>query len=437
MTDPRRNIYLVYMVLAACVAAIYLLPVVFPTTIGTGYILIVSTLMAFSVIIWHFQIISPKAALILSLLMCLCLGFLVPYTSNDSERYLWDGAVFLSGFDPYMTAPNDPQLAHLREIWPTPEEHSKYQTLYPPGGLTLFAICALAGPIYAIWVWKLLISCAVMLCLVITYKLLGLRGLSRNFHLIGFSPLLLFEAQLGAHLDVFSVLGIVSALWFIEKEKFILAGFVIGLAATTKFLPAVLVGPFLFYLKPKQALKLLLSSAGIWISIYASMIFLGYKPLGLLPIFFEKWRGGAPFYPVLEYLKNVLDISNYGFILSLILLALSGFSLSAWLAWRGRIYVALLLSLSIPLLLSPVLFPWYLIILVPFFALKPNWTIFAFIAFSPLSYVVLDRWLYEEIWIQPTWPAQVLLVSLIFGFTVDMIQWKLSHNDTLARVEHK
>lgn len=435
MIDARRNIYLVYLAMAVCIAAVYLLPFVYPASIGTGYIFIFVALMAFSASIWHFQTVSPKSALILSLFTCLCLGFLLPYTSNDSERYLWDGAVFLSGFDPYVTAPNDPKLSYLRVIWPTPEEHAQYPTLYPPGGLTLFAICALAGPIYAIWVWKLMTTCAVMASLVITYKLLDLRGLSRNFHLIGFSPLLLFEAQLGAHLDVFSVLGIVSALWFIEKEKFVLAGFVIGLAATTKFLPAVLVGPFLFYLMPKQALKLLLSSAGIWISIYASMIFLGYKPLGLLPTFFEKWRGGAPLYPVLEYLKTVLDVSNRGFILSLTLLALTGFSVSAWLAWRGQIYVALLLTLCIPLLLSPVLFPWYLMILVPFFALKPNWTIFAFTAICPLSYVVLDRWLYEGVWIQPAWPSKILLISLISGLAIDVIQRKLSYNDRLGHIE--
>ena len=65
----------------------------------------------------------------------------------------------------------------------------------------------------------------------------------------------------------------------------ITAGFIIGLAASVKFLPAVMVGQFLFYLKPRRALKMALSAAFIWVSIYGVMIELGYKPLGLLPTF--------------------------------------------------------------------------------------------------------------------------------------------------------
>jgi len=41
-----------------------------------------------------------------------------------------------------------------------------------------------------------------------------------------------------------------------------------------------MVGPFLFYLKPRRALKMAFSAAFIWVSIYGAMIGLGYKPLG-------------------------------------------------------------------------------------------------------------------------------------------------------------
>jgi hypothetical protein len=30
-----------------------------------------------------------------------------PFTSTDPSRYLWDGAVLLAGFDPYLHAPED------------------------------------------------------------------------------------------------------------------------------------------------------------------------------------------------------------------------------------------------------------------------------------------------------------------------------------------
>jgi len=400
--------------------AISVLPTLFPAHIGTGYISIFFAMTATSIWAWRSEIITPRAALILALIICLCLGFILPYTSNDSERYLWDGAVFLSGLDPYITAANDPSVAHLRDIWPTPNEHAKYPTLYPPGGLILFALCALAGPVYGIWVWKFLTTLAVMMTLFITYKLLIARRLAHHFYLIAFSPILLFESQVGAHLDIFAVLGIVTALWCLEKDKIWLAGLIIGISATTKFLPAVIIGPYLFYLRPKQALKLFLSSAGIWFSIYGVMFGLGYKPLGLLPTFFEKWRGGAPLFPIFEAVKSSLNLSNHGFIIGLIVVAISGFSISARLARSRKIDIALILALSLPLLLSPVLFPWYLLVLVPFLALRPSYTLFAALTLAPLNYVVLDKWLSEGIWEQSTWPAQILLLGLVLGLVLDM-----------------
>lgn len=403
------------------IVGVFALPTLFPTEIGTGYICISLAITALSVFIWYRELITPRSALIFSLLACMILGALLPYTSNDSERYLWDGAVFLSGIDPYITAPNDPALAELRKIWPTPEEHAAYPTLYPPGGLSLFAICALAGPIYGIWVWKIMTTLAAMLTLVLIYKLLRDRNIARHFPLVAFSPLLLLEAQVGSHLDIFSALGIIAGLWCIEKDKILFAGIIIGLSATTKFLPAVIIGPYLFYLKPRQSLKLFLGSAGAWLGVYLIAFGFGYKPIGLLPTFFEKWRGGAPVYPLLEYVQTVFGASNKVFITAVFGIAALGFSASALLARKKKIETSLLLSLSIPLLLSPVLFPWYLLALIPLLALKPSFVLFTAITLTPLSYIVLNRWLSEGVWEQPSWPAYILLSGLIVAFFLDVM----------------
>ena len=381
-----------------------------------------------SVWIWVKGGLSPKSVLFLSLVCCVLLTPLLPYTSNDAHRYLWDGAVFLSGADPYITAPNDPSVSHLRGIWPTPEEHADYPTLYPPGALFIFSLCALAGPSSAIWIWKGVSSLALGLSLLLGYKLLAAKQLSQNFGLFALSPLLLFETGLGAHLDIICVLGIIAALWCLQKDKIIAAGIIIGLTASVKFLPAVLVGPFLFYLKPRLALKLFLSSALTWLGVYLLMFGLGYKPLGLLPVFFEKWRGGAPLYPILENLKTIIGLSNTVFLAGLFALAAIGFSISAGLAKGGKIEIALALTLAVPLLLSPVLFPWYLMSLVIFLALRPSYTLFLLITLAPLSYVVLNQWLSENIWQQPHWPEQVLLAGLLAGLALDFYTRKKAPN---------
>ena len=418
-SNSIQSVRLISAITLFCVLSLYSLPHIFPNAIGTAYIYI-SFIMAFlSIWVWVKGGISPKSVLILSLAGCVLLAPLLPYTSNDPHRYLWDGAVFLSGADPYITAPNDPAVSHLRAIWPTPEEHADYPTLYPPGGLALFSLCALAGPSYAIWVWKGLTTLALGLSLVLSYKLLLAKDLHQNFSLFALSPLLLFESQLGAHLDIICVLGIVAALWCLQKEKIIAAGVIIGLTATIKFLPAVLVGPFLFYLKPRLALKLFLSSALTWLGVYLLIFGLGYKPLGLLPVFFEKWRGGAPLYPILDTLKTAMGLPNSYFFAGLLVLAAIGFSISAWFAKQGKIELALALAIAVPLLLSPVLFPWYLMSLVIFLALRPSYTLFLLITLTPLSYIVLNQWLSENIWHQPLWPENSLLAGLMLGLALD------------------
>ena len=296
-----------YAIALGLAGSLYFIPQCLPAHIGTAYIAVFLSMSVFSLWMWLKQHISPPSALVLSFLLCLVLAPLAPYLSNDTQRYIWDGTVFISGFDPYLTAPDDPLVSHLRAIWPTPEEHAQYPTLYPPGALTLFGICAMAGPVFSLWVWKGMITLAVLLSLILTYKLLERKQALKHFYLAGLSPLLIFETQLGGHLDILSVLGVVTALWFIDKDKLITAGIIIGLAATMKFLPAIIVGPFLFYLKPRRALALFIASAATWLSVYLLMFGLGYKPLGLLPTFFEKWRGGAPIYPCLLYTSDAAD----------------------------------------------------------------------------------------------------------------------------------
>jgi len=410
----------VYLSFTFIVACAYLLPIVVPLYIGTSYIVLFLAMTFMSIVVWKRQSISPKAVLALSCFLYLILFPISSITSNDSERYLWDGAVFLSGIDPYVTAPNNPVVAELRELWSTPEEHAQYPTLYPPGALILFALSAIAGPVYGIWVWKALASLAALLSLFTTYKLLERKELLKNFSLFALSPLLLFETQIGAHLDIFSVLGIIMALWCLQKDKVITAGVLIGLAATIKILPAVIVGPFLFYLGLRRGIKLFISSSMSWAGIYLIIIGLGFRPLGLLPTFFEKWRGGAPIYPYLEGVKNFISLSNGQFLIMLLGLAIAGFSLSAYLARKKHIEVALILTLAVPLFLSPVLFPWYLMVLLPFIALKPNMTVLAAVSLAPLSYIVLNKWLSEGVWDQADWPALLLLLGLVIGLTFDL-----------------
>lgn len=396
--------------------------------IGRLYAGLHCLLFLLMIYIWRANPFTSRQILYLGLAFYLILLPLSPFTSNDTQRYLWDGAVFLNGFDPYITAPNSPDVEALRAIWPTPEEHADYATLYPPGALLLFGLSAKAGPVFGFWIWKVFASLALIASYIIGYKLLELRGALKHLPLLVLNPLLYLETAIGVHIDIFSVLGIIAALYALERKYFKYAGLFIGIAATIKFLPALIAGPLLFYLRAKAALTLFIAAALSWYLIYLGAFHLGYQPLGLLPEFFEKWSGGAPFYPAVEAVENWLGLQSQGKLIFKALLAVTGFSVSAWLAYRRYIIAAMALSLSVPLLLSPVLFPWYIIVLIPLLALRPSASLLLPLGVISFFYVVLDKWVSQNIWDLPPWPAELLAGSLVLGLIWDGLFDRLRYN---------
>ena len=395
--------------------AIYLIPFLSHSQSGTYYILIHVVLTGLMIVLWQSKGLDVKSVLIAGLVLRVILIPAPIFSSNDSERYLWDGAVALAGLDPYTIAPNMAEAAELRKLWPTPEEHSAYPTLYPPGALLLFALSALAGPAKGVWVWKGLASAASLLSLLLGYNLLKRRALLQHLPLLALSPLLILETGVGAHLDAFCVLAIVLVLSLCDREKFLLAGLVIGWSASLKFLPAIIAGPLIFYLRPKAAFTLFISSILTATAIYSLAIASGFQAIGLLPVFFEKWRNGAPFYNVLE---SVFSPPILLWVIAII--AVSLFALSAFKARQGHLILALSLTLSAPLLLSPVVFPWYLSVLVPLIALRPSAMLLAWVSTAPFGYIVLNKWLSEGIWEPASWPLWLVAIALILGLLLDI-----------------
>ena len=113
-------------------------------------------------------------------------------------------------------------------------------------------------------------------------------------------------------------------------------------------------------------------------------------------------------------------MSQKGFMGLLGSLAIFGFSMSAVLAHRRHIFTAIMVALATPLLLTPILFPWYLMALVPLLALRPNATLIITLALTPLAYVVLNDWLSQGLWQPQTWPNRVLCVGIFLGLVIDM-----------------
>ncbi|MEM1052436.1 MAG: glycosyltransferase 87 family protein [Pseudomonadota bacterium] len=393
---------------------------------GNTYVFLHFALSAAMVAVWLSPRLDVRSLLILGVVLRLALIPTAPISSNDMERYLWDGAVALGGLDPYSVAPNSPLVEDLREHWATPPEHTKYPTLYPPAALSIFAASALGGPLLGVWIWKVVAALAGILSLFVMKQVAKHYQQERHLPLFALSPLLLLETGVGGHLDALLVLGLSLILYCHAKEKWGRLGLALGWCACVKFLPIVLLAPLFFVVPVRAFAKLLSTCLVVIVSTYAGALTLGYKPIGILPTFFEKWRFTSPFYQLLEYACGPEQVA-----FALAALALVGV-ITSCLAARKSALAGFAIVLSTPLLLSPVVFPWYLMTLVPLLALRPSVTLISWVSAVPLSYVVLNRWLAERLWEPAQWPVIVIGVVLITGPVLDFARLRIAQRTLSA-----
>lgn len=327
------------------------------------------------------------------------------YSSNDVLRYLFDGALLVNGADPYSVNHQSDIANLLKQQWSTPTEHEQYSTIYPPIAIYLFAFASSFGADWAFIIWKLMLCCATIGIILIMYHLLNLLKLQQHFALVALSPLLLYETAVGAHVDGFTMLAVTLALLAYQQQRYALTGTAIAIGTTIKLLPIVLLLPLLSTNSTSinNRIRLLVSSILTLVIIYGFSWSIGLQLFGSIDIFFEKWRFGSPFFSFLNWLGSDNSLISLVLLVTLQILII-------YLA-RKDIYVAMLWSMTIVLLLSPVAFPWYWISLIPLLALRPSWFILAWVTLTPTSYEVLSYWLSIQLWQPAQWPLWLMVVG--------------------------
>jgi hypothetical protein len=341
-----------------------------------------------------------------------------PFTTHDVDRYLWDGRVLLEGLDPYATAPDDPAVAHLRENWPTPKEHARYPTVYPPAALALFAFAAGSGKVAAPWVWKLLVAGGSIALLLLLASLLRRRGLERHLALVALNPILVLEGGVGAHVDLLAAAAVAAALWLHDRAQFGRAGVALGAGALIKISPILAVLPLAVACDDRRVAGRLLGGAALSVgAVYGAVLALGSVPWGSTGAFFAGWRFGSPMGLLLAELPGAVPL----------LLGIAGLGAIGWLARGGEPWLAAFAALALPMLLGPVCFPWYLAVLVPLLAMRPTWFGIAWLAAAPLTYEVIDRFDATGRWEPARWPLYVLATAWLVGLAIDVLErWRPS-----------
>ncbi|MBI2528200.1 MAG: DUF2029 domain-containing protein [Candidatus Rokubacteria bacterium] len=350
---------------------------------------------------WLLHAARGRAALLLVLGVAgaarLALLPAAPTLSTDAYRYVWDARVARAGISPYAYPPEAPEVGHLRdaEIYPR-LNHPTWRTIYPPGAQALFRAVHWLRP-DSVLAMKIALGLIEAIGVAALIGMLGALGVSRTRAVIyAWNPLVLLEGWGSAHLDATVVAAVVGAIWAQAAGRHALAGGLLGAGTLLKLYPAAL-------------LPLLMGPGALAaLGAFAAVLALGYAPAagGGLSVL-----GSLPRYLSEEYfnpglLRTLVDVPG-----------LSVGALAAWVFWQGtRRREAPLPARALPviggyLLLSPNLFPWYALWLVPVLAAVPSLPWIAFTGTVAMAYTFF----LEEPWAIPWWARVAEAVPLLAG----------------------
>ena len=220
-----------------------------------------------------------------ALLLRIILLPLPPNLSHDSWRYLWDARVTLHGYSPYIYAPNDPALLHLRNSIYENSRFRNVPTLYPPGAQSIYVLSYLLAP-DNLFVFKgILIGLELVATCALAW-LLQHKGLDPARCLIyAWCPLPIVEFALQGHQEaitiVFTMLALVCAYGQWRGSR-VLTGFFIAMAALTNIYPLI----FLLAVLRRRDWALLATCAATIVLAYIPYLLLGH---GMVLGFFSSY----------------------------------------------------------------------------------------------------------------------------------------------------
>ena len=278
-----------------------------------------------------------------------------PGADDDIHRYLWDGRVQRLGYNPYVLVPGDPRLAGLH----TPEtrtlNHPELPSPYPPGAQLFFrAVTAIHESVFALKVAFVLCDLGIVLVLL---DALRRRGQATHWVLAyAWNPLLAIEVAGSGHVDIVGALLLlvsVAALW---RRWRAVAAVAFGLAVAVKFLPVVLVPLYWRRLRVRDVLLAVLV-LGL---VYLPFLERGRLPLGSLGTYVQSFRFNGPVFAILERVGAPQVVAGLAVLVGLLTAAGMRMRSAEWSA------DAVAWPMAASLLCAPVVYPWYLLWLLPF-----------------------------------------------------------------------
>ena len=301
----------------------------------------------------------PKRVIVLGLALATLWQVLflwLPARSDDDiHRYVWDGRVQRLGYSPYVVIPNEPALAALHTSETRTLNNPEVPSPYPPGAQLFFrAVTAIHESTFALKVAFVVCDLAIVLVLLDV-----LRRTRQGEHWVlayAWHPLLATEVAGSGHIDIVGVLLLMVSAAALARRWRAVAAVAFGLAVAVKFLPIVLLP---LYWKRVRLRHGLLAALVLGL-LYLPFLNHGGIPFGSLGTYVQRFRFNDPVFATLERVTAPQVVAG--------LSALVGILIAIWMRRRSAEWSSDTFAwpMAASLLCAPVVYPWYLLWLLPF-----------------------------------------------------------------------
>ena len=274
---------------------------------------------------------------------------------DDIHRYVWDGRLQRLGYNPYIVVPSDPAAKGLHIQETRSLNNPDLPSPYPPGAQLFFrAVTAIQESTFALKV-------AFVVCeFAIVFVLLDILRCTRQAaHLVlafAWNPLLAIEVAGSGHIDIVGALLLVVSAAALVRRWRATAAVALGLAIAVKLLPVVLLP---LYWKRVRIRDAALAAAVVGL-LYVPFLNHGRIPIGSLGTYVQSFRFNGPVFATLDRVAPPQLLAG--------LAVLVGLVTATWLRraapeWSPDLFAW---PMAASLLCAPVVFPWYLLWLLPF-----------------------------------------------------------------------
>ena len=315
-----------------------------------------------------------------------------PGVDDDVHRYVWEGRVQRLGYNPYRLVPSDPKVAGLHTSETRTLNHPDLTSPYPPGAQLFFrVVTAIHESVFALKVAFVLCEFAIVFVLLDVLRRAG-KGAHWVLAFV-WNPLLATEVAGSGHVDIVGVLLLLVSVAALLRHWRTVATVTFGLAVAVKFLPIVLLP---LYWKRVRVRDVALAAivGGL---LYFPFLEHGHIPLGSFGTYVHSFRFNGPAFAMLEQMIAPQVVAA--------LAVLAGFLVAIWMRRRFSDLSAdsFAWPMAATLLCAPVVYPWYLLWLLPFLRSASTLPIIVWtVSIIPTYYVWHLRTLGRP-WLVPGW----------------------------------